>query len=281
MSRPARELGLSLARLMRPQNTRFSVLFFAFPQLGSTFALSHLLGGAMLIIALYGLCTAANDLSDVPTDRTNQRDLPLARRELNQRQALGLAGALALVALLLNLLLPQPETLVYSILMLSIGLSYSLPPLRLSHRGLLGTVALGICYVGLPLYLGSQFADVAASRNLWLLVGSAVLLAGPPLLYKDFKDEVGDRQHGKHTPLVRYGSTAVKALTITFCLAGYALLILASIGLFIPWIVGTCGAAVAVLVLAARKDALRPKLLLLYLLIVTGMVVLSFTSLSK
>jgi hypothetical protein len=57
---------------------------------------------------------------------------------------------------------------------------------------------------------------------------AAALLGAAGVLYKDFKDEVGDRLFRKRTPLVRYGARFVVMLSLVLVASGGILLTAAS-----------------------------------------------------
>jgi 4-hydroxybenzoate polyprenyltransferase len=264
MSHAAHQLGLDLARLMRPQNTRFSILFFLLPQLSRDFHWSQMLSGSALIMVLYGISTAYNDFRDLAIDRTNKRDLPLVRRALSLRHINGLLIVLVVLSLALNIVLPQPATVFFTLTYVALAVAYSAPYTQLSYRGLAGTVVLGWCYLGLPLGLGLAYSGRPSTPA---LLAVCVLLAAPVLLYKDFKDQMGDRAHGKYTPVVSYGEIRTKQLTFVLYTAG---ILLFAVGIDFSLSVGILGiAAFLFLFWASSIPARRHYALLAYMISVS------------
>jgi 4-hydroxybenzoate polyprenyltransferase len=266
MTSSGQQLGLSLARLMRPENTRFSVLFFVLPQLGRDFRGMHMLGGAVLITALYGLSTVYNDWQDRDIDQANQRDLPLVTHSLSLRNLKGLAIVLGVIVSVLNIALPQPVTIIFTTAYLLIAFVYSAPYIHLSYRGLVGTAVLGLCYLGLPLMLGMSYMELTFSPS---LLTATALFGVPVLLYKDFKDQRGDAAHGKNTPVVRYGEDQTKLLSLVFSMLGLALFSAVS-----SPITPGIAALIAILpIMAAVNRAqhvhMRQRLLLSYMIVVS------------
>lgn len=273
-------LGLALSRLMRPENTRFSVLFFLLPQVMLGGRVFQMVAGSALILFLYGISTAYNDLRDLDIDTTNKRRLPLAQKIITARQAKGLILFLAVSASLLNIFLPQPASMAITISYLVLAAAYSAPVIHLSHKGLLGTLTLGICYLGLPFWLGMAYTGQQLSIGIWLAIVSSVLFAAPILLYKDFKDIHGDSLHGKLTPVVRYGKPKTKILAMMFYLSALAF---AAKGGMMTQPAGyiLAGLSVMVLSIAAVHQKHRQKWLLVYILLVLTMFALYFWSIKN
>lgn len=213
-----------LAAMARPANTRVSLMLFLGAGMSLGLRAPLLAAGAVLIVAIYGISVIINDLRDRQIDLANGHPTPLARDVVNRSQACWLlAGYLAAVAGI-EVWLPQPEGLAIAGAWLALAASYSMPGLALEDRGLAGTAMLAICYCITPLYLGASLAGQTPS-GFWLVLLAAGLLGASGLLHKDFKDEVGDRLHGKRTPLVRYGPAVVIRLSWCFAASGAAVLL--------------------------------------------------------
>ena len=212
----ARARGAAYADLLRPYTARLPLLPFLVVGAGAGQPARHLAGGVLLIFCAYGLAAAYNDLHDIEVDRANGRRRPLATGALSPADAGKAMVACALGVAVSQLLLVQPLGLAVTIASVAATAAYSHPRLGLERRGVLGTATLAVTYLVLPVLLaGGTVAPL----------GLAALVAGgtATLLYKDVKDEHGDRLLGKRTPLVRWGR---RRMDTTAALLGAAALVL-------------------------------------------------------
>jgi 1,4-dihydroxy-2-naphthoate polyprenyltransferase len=230
-----------LARLMRPENLRFSLILLLVVGLHTHTPAPHLITSCLLLLLCYGLVTAYNDLQDQTIDTANRRHLPLVQGHLAAGEVRHTIVGLLISVAFLQLFVLQPIGLIFTATFLILGWAYSSPPLRLENHGLFGTLLLAVCYSTLPLLLGGLPAN---TTTLWLIL-ACLLFSATTLLFKDFKDETGDRLHDKRTPLVRYGHHRTKALSVIFFAIGQVLLLIyagsllplipASVALFFLW----------------------------------------------
>ncbi len=167
---------------------------------------------AVVVAALLMHAVAINDLADEAVDRANGLRRPLTTGQSDRSTLRAAAVITALVALAMSVLLPWPApALVAGGIVF--GLAYSLPPVRLSGRGIVGLVLLPVGYVVVPLGVG-----FVAGRGVWtateivIVVGCSLGFVGRIVL-KDFRDLEGDTLHGKRTFLVRYGRTSTCVLS--------------------------------------------------------------------
>lgn len=218
--------GRSFADLVRLHAARLPLAVFLFS--GRSRPPRHLLGGVLLILGSYGLAAVRNDLHDVEIDRANARPRPLATGALSVQDARVAMSVCAVGVLGAQLLLVQPLGLLVSAVAVILGLAYSVAPVALQCRGIVGTASLAVDYLALPVILGRDDLDVRRA---------AVLIAGgtATLLYKDVKDEAGDRALGKRTPLVRWGARTMDL--VAACL-GAAALLGAAIWVGVGWWMG-------------------------------------------
>ena len=175
-------------------------------------------GLALLILAAWYInATAVNDWADHEIDRinlANDPSRPLVIGLIGRRKLLLVAASAGLLALVAGGLLNWQSLPVMAGFLL-INLVYSLKPLQLSRRGGWSIVALPLSYAGLPLVLGWLVAG-----RLVLDAEALVLLAAlyshflARIILKDYRDVVGDRQHGKITFLLRHGNRAVCSVSI-------------------------------------------------------------------
>lgn len=255
--------GAAFGRLLRPDAARLPLLVFVAAAVRTHPGPAHVLGGALLILAAYGAAAAFNDLHDLDVDRANGRDLPLVDGTLTAADAWWACAGCAVVVAAAQLFLVQPLGLVVTSASLLLSIAYSHPALAVERRGAWGTALLAVTYVGLPAVLaGPPPGD--------LRLAAAMAATAAMLLYKDVKDEAGDRAHGKRTPLVRWGIGRVDTVATVLLLAAVAAALVA-----VPrWpAVLLAGGAVAqrAMVRGARQG---PELLRFQLLVVAGAIAL-------
>lgn len=256
--------GRAYADLVRLHAARLPLAVFLVA--GAGLPARHLVGGALLILSSYGLAAAGNDLHDIDIDRANQRFRPLATGALGPRDARAAMALCAAVVAASQLLLSQPLGLLVTAAAFVVSGAYSHRSLHLAGRGLWGTAALAVSYLVLPVIL-------AGVRPGALHV--AVLIAGgvATLLYKDVKDEVGDRAFGKRTPLVRWGAARMDLVAI--CLGAATVAGGLAVAGWGWWTVAQVGGLVGQLAMAATRNRRGPLLWAHRLAATSGLVGLS------
>jgi homogentisate phytyltransferase/homogentisate geranylgeranyltransferase len=191
---------------------------------------------ALLVLALtFAGCQAANlfvvglnQLTDVPIDRLNKPDLPLASGELTRREGVGLVVAAGLAALLAGASQSVWLFLTLALVML-IGAAYSLPP-RFKTQPLAAAISIAlargvIANLGLFLHYRSVLGGPGNGPDgqfAWALLfffGFGLVIA----LFKDIPDRDGDAHYAVRTFAVRWGRRRVFALG-RWLLAGVYLL---------------------------------------------------------
>lgn len=256
------KLAKNLVRLIRPHNNRFGVLLIILPSIVANNWSWRIVPGVFALISLYGIATIYNDLQDMLIDKANKRDLPLVRGELTKDQAKYFLTGLVVCLVLVNFIAIQPNTLNFSLIYALLLFCYSNNGLRFSHRGLLATITLGVCYFSLPYLLGASYTSGLNTSNI-LLSLSGCLFAMSALLFKDFKDELGDRMFDKKTPLIRYGEQRVYGIALFFYILGASVLVIKNVDFVkLLMLVGM----LVFLVLAIKHKQLRPVSLQLYAL---------------
>ena len=199
--------------------------------------------GYLMLFLLEAATVFANDLFDRDSDRRNRHYGPfsggsrvlvdgrLTERELGRGAVLAGLGAAAVLGLLALRGLPPPAVAVVLVLaVLAIG--YTVPPLKLCHRGLgeldvALTHGFGVVYAGYALQ-GGALADplpALVALPLCLAVLPAILLAGIP-------DHAADRAAGKRTLAVILGidGTFIAAAGLALAAAGTAVVLLGATG---------------------------------------------------
>jgi 4-hydroxybenzoate polyprenyltransferase len=171
--------------------------------------------------------TVLNDLADEDIDRVNLangRGRPLVSGQATRRQLLALGVAAGSVTLAAAWLVNRRVGGVVSVGLL-LNVAYSLPPFRLSRRGLLAVIMLPLGYVVVPFLVGALAVGQDLGHNGGvILVGLYVTFMGRIVL-KDFRDETGDRLFGKRTFLVRRGREDTCLLSAACWIAGCGALI--------------------------------------------------------
>jgi 4-hydroxybenzoate polyprenyltransferase len=203
----------------------------------------------VLVTAFVVYAVSLNDLADLEIDRVNLSDddrRPLVTGTAAARDvrlmAAGAAVVTASAAATQGL-----GSLLLALTGLAVASAYSLPPLRLSRRGVVAPLVLPALFVGLPFVLGVLAGRGLRATDLVLLAALYVGFVGRIVL-KDFRDVVGDRLFGKRTFLVRHGRAATCALSAACWCAGSALLVVATPR--VTWWYAACQAVLALVAVA-------------------------------
>lgn len=216
-------LGKYAAQAIRPRNLRLPILIFLVTGLSSQLPWGYIIACIITIALCYGIVVTWNDTADAAIDKANNRDLPLSQGVLTKHD-LRLLQILLFIAAAITLALNQSILLlVAAIIFCGIGWIYSFPPLRLSYRGLLAPLTLGLYYAVIPFQLAWLQRVPPDYVTGFLISISLVLISVAYLLYKDFKDLAGDRKFGKNTPLVLYGETTTKRLSLISAIIGLSI----------------------------------------------------------
>jgi 4-hydroxybenzoate polyprenyltransferase len=210
--RPTSSKGQALAQLTRPANARLPLMVFLASRWRT--APSLLVAGAVLILLSYGVAMILNDLVDVDADNLNGRRGPLVSGSLSRHDAYALLAVLVVALAALQPTLRQPGGFIVTFLVGCSSVAYSCAPLSLQSRGIIGTAQLAATYVGAPIALAFTQTQRSAPLPATITIGGVLLAAMATILYKDFRDEHGDRSVGKRTPVVRYGRPAVHCLAV-------------------------------------------------------------------
>jgi 4-hydroxybenzoate polyprenyltransferase len=171
----------------------------------ATISIQFLLG-AVMIGALYMSATCFNDVADEEVDKVNlvnDVSRPLVTTNVTSHQ-LKILGVVALAIASLAAILISPAYLLVVVSGIVLSLLYSLPPFKISHRGILAVLWLPLSYVVLPFLAGAFIQGSIHSMSLRVLVAMYLCFIGRILL-KDFRDYEGDKQFGKLNFLVRHG----------------------------------------------------------------------------
>lgn len=245
--------GAATADLLRPQASRLAAGVFLVAAARAGVDGPSIAGGVVLILSSYGVAAVLNDLADIETDRANGRPRPLVTGQLSCRDAHVVLGACGAVVAGSQLLLSQPAGLAVTAAAVVLAAIYSTGP-ALQRHGVAGHALLAVAYLVLPLWLATSQAPTTPAG--WLEPAAMLVPSGvAALLYKDFKDEAGDRRTGKRTPLVRWGAPRTHAAATVLLLASG---LLGSVVTAPGWWLPVLGVAVvAQRRLAAGRGSLR------------------------
>src|SRR3990167_8722339 len=203
---------LSLAyKMLRPRTVLMMLLFAAIGDVATKqtsvydyrLALIPILLGCLFIGA-----TTVNDIADEEIDKINlasDKRRPLAVSSA-QKKHLRTLNVIAFVVAMLIAAAIKPILVILVLAAMGLSYIYSMPPIKISHRGFFAPLLLPINYVLLPFLIGASLHPGGWDRQVGvLLFGLYVSFIGRIIL-KDFRDIKGDAMYGKRTFLVRYGS---------------------------------------------------------------------------
>jgi len=196
----------------------------------------------LIIFAWIVHANSVNDYSDIEIDKVNLRDSddrPLITKDINLRKLWAINIISGLSILLLSTMYGI-LAIYFTIFILIIDYAYSLKPLRITDRTIASPITLSFAYVFYSFSLGYWSVNVSEPYP-WLLVFGIFLGFIARLLLKDFRDVKGDKQFGKLTFLLRYG-TKTTCVTSGVLWAVSAIMVSAStsfaLGLAIPLALG-------------------------------------------
>jgi 4-hydroxybenzoate polyprenyltransferase len=215
----------------------------------------------VLVTAFVVYAVSCNDLADLEVDRVNlpgDARRPLVTGSAAARVVRLLAAGAAVVAV--SAAVTQGiVTSAITVVGLALASAYSLPPFRISRRGVVAPLVLPALFVGLPFVLGVLAGRDLRASDFVLLAALYVGFIGRIVL-KDFRDVVGDRMFGKRTFLVRHGRRLTCAVSATCWVTGTVLLVAATPGagwVFAASQVVSATVAVALVVALARTPSHR------------------------
>jgi putative NADPH-quinone reductase/1,4-dihydroxy-2-naphthoate octaprenyltransferase len=200
---------------------------------GAPLAMTPYLLGYLFLFLLEAATVFLNDWFDFDSDRLNRNSGPFtggsrvlvdgrldhaAMRKGISLSMLGAAGAFAVMVVVAPAASAGSTFAIYALLAL-LALAYTVPPLKLSHRGF------GEVDVALTHSAGAIMAGYVAQGGYWsdstpwlmsLPLGLAVL---PAILLAGCPDRTADQAVGKRTLVVKLGPRAAIRLAMAACLA--------------------------------------------------------------
>jgi 4-hydroxybenzoate polyprenyltransferase len=168
---------------------------------------------------LFIIATSINDIADEEIDKINlakDESRPLATNTAQKKQLIELI-IFSFIAAIITASAINREAVMIVIISVFLSYIYSMPPIQISHRGILAPILLPTNYVLLPYLLGASIHPGSWSKDaIVLVIGLYISFIGRIIL-KDFRDVEGDAKFGKRTFLVRYGPTKTcQAASVTW-----------------------------------------------------------------
>ncbi len=232
-----------------------SFLKFARPQIIITCAALVILGSLVsglfnekifiaIILVSFAVVHAnsINDYSDREIDKVNlqdAKDRPLVTGELSNKEFWFFHLASGALALLLSVFLGIPAVIL-TLSIIIFDYIYSLKPSRLTDRTFTSPLFLAACYTYYPLSLGFWSAN-GHGEYPWILSIGIYLAFVARMLLKDFRDVRGDKQFGKITFLLRYGSKTTCLVSAVLWLLAFSATLYAlhfTLGILLPLSLG-------------------------------------------
>jgi len=242
-SRP-RAAAQVLFRFSRPHTiagtvfSLFGLSVIAAAEPGVSFSVSRLLWAIVSALGVNVFIVGLNQITDIPIDRINKPELPLASGAMGRTAAWVTIISSLLAAILVAL--SQGVFLLAAILLAaSIGAIYSLDPVRIKRFPFwAGTSIASVRGVVVNLFVFLHFSSGAASpgvvpAKIWVLTGVVLGLSLVIAWYKDIPDMAGDRRYGISTLSARVGPRRVVQLG-TWLLSGCYLAVAAAGALGLP-----------------------------------------------
>jgi 4-hydroxybenzoate polyprenyltransferase len=217
-------------RMLRLRTALLILLFVAIADAASKNSTSsyspNLLLAVLTLAAWYIFGTSINDLADEAIDKINLQGNP-NRPLINQkttRSHLWLMSLFSASMVVVTSSFFGTRALAISLGALILSYIYSMPPIRLSYRGIIAPLFLPLGYVVYPFYMTFIANHARFNKgDLILLLAMYISFIGRIIL-KDFRDVKGDRKFGKRTFIVRHGALATCAASGTAWMIGYGLI---------------------------------------------------------
>lgn len=235
-----------LKSIIKFARVRIIATCFALVFLGSAAAGSITLKTILafiLIVAFTIHANSINDYSDRDIDKINLKDAhdrPLVTKDITNAQFWAIHFASGFVMLGLSIFYGLGG-IILTLAVIFIDYIYSLKPLRITDRTFASPVLLAIAYTYYSFSLG--FWSVHTNTTYpWLLTIGLCFGFVARLLLKDFRDVKGDKQHGKITFLLRFGSKLTSFVSGVFWIAAMLVVFAATsfpIGIIVPLSLGS------------------------------------------
>jgi 1,4-dihydroxy-2-naphthoate octaprenyltransferase len=224
----------ALIRLGRPKFLLYSMLYVALGSAVAVYDGSALSAGRLLhclgfIWAVHLMTHFCNDYFDLAADRCNAAPTAwtggsrvLADGLLPPTVAVVAAAVLLLIALILLRGFPLLCQRGIGLLIITLAIFYTAPPLRLNYRGL-GEITVALVLTVLTPLLAYLVERPSRPGHLLWIVAPLALLQACRMLCMNLADYDGDRRAGKHTLAVRVGCERAAQLFLYGQVGAYGL----------------------------------------------------------
>jgi 4-hydroxybenzoate polyprenyltransferase len=192
-------------------NTRSMILFYlvGLKINGDFYWSTEILKITIIFILTYASASTINFIYDTEIDKQNKRYNPLFELHINKQRFWFITVCLWTTTLCISAITNNPlPSLGGAAVLLILGVIYSAPPFKLSHRPLLKLISMAITYSYIPILMGIGLSGTAHA-DIALLVASFYVACLP---YSDVKDIEGDRAHNKITLAVLLGARRLSIL---------------------------------------------------------------------
>jgi 4-hydroxybenzoate polyprenyltransferase len=170
-----------------------------------------------VVLLVHGATTMWNDIEDVAIDKRNHVTTLLTQGFVSKK-TVGWVIVGQLVCALVGLIFLPPMAWTGILLLLFLGWSYNVAPLRFSRRPIASMVVLAFSYGFLPLIVGASLGHVDGVIIFLALFWSLARVSLSIL--KDYKDAVGDAMSNKRTFLLVYGQSNVRFVSLLGAVVG-------------------------------------------------------------
>lgn len=215
----------SAYKMLRPRTYLMMLLFVA---IGDTLGKNQnyydpkLLLVAVLVGLLYIFGTSINDISDFEIDKINLKNNKqrlLVQKSASKKDLYIILMFCAVVCLVIGLFLGKFHFYLVIASLLAFYF-YSMPPIRISYRGILAPLLLSFGYVVIPFSLAYFIHQNNLSDTAKIIIVSMYVSFIGRIILKDYRDVKGDKKFGKRTFLVRHGKLTTNLVASSAWLIG-------------------------------------------------------------
>jgi 4-hydroxybenzoate polyprenyltransferase len=211
-------------RMLRPRTVlvmlTFEAIGYEATQASKSISIDFILV-AIMVGTLYMCATCFNDIADEEIDKVNlpnDSSRPLVTTNTTSKQLKKL-GIVSLLVACIAAVMIQPFYLFFVGIGAILNIFYSVPPLKISYRGIIASLWLPLSYVALPFLAGALLNGSSMTTQSWYILGAMYSCFVGRILLKDFRDYEGDKKFGKLNFLVRHGPRLTCLVsTIAWCI---------------------------------------------------------------
>lgn len=166
---------------------------------------------AAVFSGAYSSGAIINDIFDYEIDKINMPYRPLQRKHLSIKTA----TVFAFIFLIISFLLSINNSILFLgfVIFTLLAVCYSIPPINLVKRGILGTLTLSFVTVLIPGLTGFFLANPGNLTENFIVFMLLTIISFGVLTLKDFKDVKGDIEGNKKTIVILFGKE--KALNLS------------------------------------------------------------------